>query len=140
MKIVINKCYGGFGLSPIAFKKWAERKGKTIYFFVADEADINKMVPIDIQSIEGKTYYAFDSPDMPERATEYNDFYAKHHVYDHDINREDTDLVAVVEELGEKASGHYAKLSVVEVPDGVDYKIEEYDGIEWIAEKHRTWG
>jgi hypothetical protein len=28
---------------------------------------------------------------------------------------------------------------VVEIPDGTDYEISEYDGNEHIAEKHRTW-
>jgi hypothetical protein len=38
------------------------------------------------------------------------------------------------------ASGELANLKVVEIPDGVKWKIEEYDGIEWVAEVHRTWG
>jgi hypothetical protein len=28
---------------------------------------------------------------------------------------------------------------VVEIPDGVEWEIAEYDGLEWVAEKHRTW-
>lgn len=48
-------------------------------------------------------------------------------------------LVTVVEELGEKAWGESARLKVVEIPDDVEWEIAEYDGIEWIAEKHRTW-
>jgi len=27
----------------------------------------------------------------------------------------------------------------VEVPDDVDWYVEEYDGLEHIAERHRTW-
>jgi hypothetical protein len=30
-------------------------------------------------------------------------------------------------------------LEIVEIPDDVEYTIEEYDGLEHIAEKHRTW-
>jgi hypothetical protein len=28
---------------------------------------------------------------------------------------------------------------VVEIPDGIEWSIQEYDGLEWVAEKHRTW-
>jgi len=28
---------------------------------------------------------------------------------------------------------------VVEIPDDIEFVIEEYDGIEWVAEKHRVW-
>jgi len=44
-----------------------------------------------------------------------------------------------VEELGEKANGQCADLKIVEIPDDVEYEIEEYDGVEWVAENHRTW-
>jgi hypothetical protein len=57
-----------------------------------------------------------------------------------DMPRHDPDLVAVVEEMGRLASGTCSHLKVVEIPDGIDYVIEEYDGMEWIAENHRTWG
>ncbi len=59
--------------------------------------------------------------------------------YMQDLKRDDPDLVAIVEELGEKASGRFAKLAVVEIPDDVEWGIEEYDGVEWVAEDHRTW-
>lgn len=44
------------------------------------------------------------------------------------------------EALGEAADGGCASLKVVEIPDGTDYEIGEYDGMEHVAEKHRTWG
>jgi hypothetical protein len=53
--------------------------------------------------------------------------------------RADPLLVRVVEELGEEANGSFAKLKVVEIPDGVDYQIDDYDGVESIHEKHRSW-
>lgn len=57
--------------------------------------------------------------------------------YDH--RRSDPDLVRVVEEMGEAANGRFARLRVVEVPDDVEWEIDEYDGTEHVAEKHRTW-
>lgn len=54
-------------------------------------------------------------------------------------NRADPALVQAVEELGNKAWGRYAELKVVEIPDGTNYEIKEYDGLEHVAEQHRTW-
>ena len=48
--------------------------------------------------------------------------------------------IQVVEELGEEANTPASKLKIVEIPDDVEWEIEEYDGIEWVAEKHRVWG
>lgn len=62
------------------------------------------------------------------------------HVYEHNIPRDDPDLVAVVEKLGERSWGRYAKLIVIEIPDDLLWQVEEYDGMEHISEQHRTWG
>ena len=59
--------------------------------------------------------------------------------YDRDIPRDDAVLIRVVEELGDAANGFAADLKIVDIPDDVDWEIEEYDGNEWVAEKHRTW-
>lgn len=104
MKIVINKCYGGFGLSRKALDMYAEKMGLN-----AGKWNANGSYYID------------------------GDF------YDREIPRDDSVLVSIVEELGRDASGGFADLHVIEIPDGVDWQIEEYDGIEWIAEVHRTW-
>ena len=53
--------------------------------------------------------------------------------------RDDPILIKVIEELGEDADGEYAALKIVEIPEGVRWQIEEYDGMEWVAEQHRTW-
>lgn len=59
--------------------------------------------------------------------------------WDADIPRDDPHLVDIVEEMGKDADGGYALLKIVEVPNDVDWYIEEYDGMEWVAEQHRTW-
>jgi putative intracellular protease/amidase len=56
-----------------------------------------------------------------------------------EIERDDPYLVEVVERLGKSASGTYARLKVVEIPDDVVWTIHDYDGLEWVAEAHRTW-
>lgn len=55
------------------------------------------------------------------------------------ITRDDPKLIAAVEELGLLASGPYAELHIIEIPDGVCWEIEEYDGAEWVSECHRRW-
>jgi hypothetical protein len=60
-------------------------------------------------------------------------------VWDNDIARDDPFLVQTVEQLGDAANGAYAELRIVEIPADVEWTVEEYDGSEWIAEKHRTW-
>jgi hypothetical protein len=57
-----------------------------------------------------------------------------------DIPRDDPILVQIVKEMGEESFGMHADLVIVEIPDGVDWEIDEYDGNESIHEKHRSWG
>ena len=58
---------------------------------------------------------------------------------DSKIDRNDPMLVQVVKQLGRAANGCGASLKVVKIPDDVEWQIEEYDGKEHIAEKHRIW-
>lgn len=55
------------------------------------------------------------------------------------FDRADPLLVQAVEALGAKADGEHAELRVVEIPDGISWELDEYDGIEHVAEEHRTW-
>ncbi|GAH32471.1 unnamed protein product [marine sediment metagenome] len=54
--------------------------------------------------------------------------------------RADPSLIAAIEAVGEdNAGGVHASLRVVEIPDGVEWDIDEYDGQETIHEVHRSW-
>jgi hypothetical protein len=75
---------------------------------------------------------------LAQRAA-HNAAYSRTVFHDRDIARDDPYLVAVVEELGDRANGRHAELKIVEIPAEVDWEITEYDGNEAIAEKHRTW-
>ena len=118
MKVVINRCYGGFGLSDLAFEKLLERKG------IAFECVENE------SRLMGNTYYAAGHANKPDRHIDCYDYYD---------NRCDPDLVAVVEEMGKAANGWAAELAVVDIPEGIEWHIGEYDGIEHVAENHRVW-
>jgi len=116
MKVLINGCFGGFGLSNAAFEKLLARKG------ISWEKQEGKFGGIDY----------FHAGHVGS-----ND----HYLYDRNLieNRADPDLIAIFEEMGHLANGGYSRLKIVEVPDDVEWTIDEYDGNEWVAEKHRTW-
>lgn len=59
--------------------------------------------------------------------------------YDRYIDRDDPYLIQTIRELGERANSRFCTLKIVEVPADVEWEIAEYDGLEWVAEKHRTW-
>lgn len=155
MKVVINACFGGFSLSPRAVKAYADRKGWPCFFF--DQPVKGQITRISDKEAFAKTglwgpraYRVATVEELPPsqdnwRALSLDERQASNKAWneisisDRDIERNDPDLVAVVETLGKLANGRCAELRVVEIPDGVEYEIEEYDGNEHIAERHRTW-
>lgn len=68
---------------------------------------------------------------------------SQHWYPDQDIPRDDPILIGIIKEIGEKAAGGtFAKLKIIEIPDDVPadgWIVQDYDGVEWVAEKHRTW-
>ena len=103
MKVVINRCFGGFSLSQAVYK------------------DLN--IPWDGYGFLNNKGLVIDDS------------------FDSDSYRADPRLIAAVEKVGvaEAGGGSCAALSIVEIPDGVDFCIHEHDGMESIHEKHRSW-
>lgn len=112
-KIVINVDFGGFSLSHEAIRRYAEIKGITIFSVETDSS----LIPYNYFTDEAHENYFWDN----------------------EIPRDDPALVQVVEELGEAANGNFASLHVCEIPEDVNWYIAEYDGLEHVAERHRTW-
>jgi hypothetical protein len=158
MKVVINACYGGFSLSPRAVKRLAELNGRECYFFTfqRNPLDFDIRIPATVEELELENdrigmWSAFDIPNPNEvigkafrGKDEFNERYKKHSLpNDGGVERNDPKLIQVIEELGAGhrtgASGPCADLRIVEIPDGTDYEIQEYDGLEHVAERHRTW-
>ena len=113
-RIVINRAYGGFSLSRAAILGYLELAG--IAYDLVPQADR------DTQNRLGDRIVV-NGVDFDE----------------HDIPRDDPALVATVRRLGRAAAGMYATLKIVEVPAGVAWTVQAYDGLEWVAEVHRTW-
>ena len=130
MKVILNKCFGGFDVSKEAYMLYAKKKGLTLYLYGSDYIDrkfIYKKVNDDNSIF--RHYFTKDIGDNVEISDED---YEKYCLYLREEHRGDPVLIEVVEELGEKASGRYGNLKVVEIPDNSFYKIDEYDGIETI--------
>ena len=86
-KIVINRCFGGFGLTDLVLNAYRLKTGK-----------------------------------------------------EWDGDRTDPELIKIIEQFGSASSSdEYAEIKIVEIPDGVKWRIEEYDGCESIHEVHRVW-
>lgn len=142
MKIVINNQYGGFGLSTLAIREFLKLKGKEAHFYGMDYSD-RKFHYTKIENPNKDSLFMdcftkdfgekFNSEEIPEQEWKKHNFSVK------SIDRTDKDLIEIVERLGEKANTRCATLKIIEIPDDIDYEIEEYDGNEWVAEKHRTW-
>ena len=143
MKVVINECYGGFGLSKEACQRYFDLKGQQVWIEVDKKFSALDMFTVWLVSPEkrleikeGEAYYKMSR----DERTDYNWKYSQQIWYQGDnLTRNDPILVQVVEEMGDKASGRCAKLAIVEIPDDVNWIVEEHDGMEWVAEKHRTW-
>lgn len=128
MKVVINNCYGGFSISNFAHKELLRRKGKDCYFYewgfnngyhrIDDDPDKHFSVMVSTKDY-GKHTNKIDSEHIIP--------------YHNEKFRTDSDLIAMIEEFGsEKCSGRCAELEIVNIPSGSYYRIEEYDGLEYV--------
>lgn len=141
MRVVINSCYGGFGLSKEAYIRYGELKGTPVW--IEEDVKFKSLGIFTVWTCPPEERPAnreddFYTMSMEERK-EYNESYRNNSISAYDIKRNDPVLVQVVKELGEKANGRHAQLTIVDIPDDVQFEIEEYDGKEWVAEVHRTW-
>jgi len=131
-KIVINSCFGGFGLSHRAVMRYAELKGVNLYPYIDD---ISKRVFKEKATLDNPSILIHYSTKPVSNENDLN----KNYWTDRHIPRNDICLIQVIEELKEEASGKHTKLRIVEIPDKISWVIEEYDGNEHIAEKHKVW-
>lgn len=134
MKIAINKCYGGFGLSEAAYERLIEL-GVPVRAYIKEKPNKKGLY---VPNTKNKGEVIFDNELVPP--SERIGYCGRYWETWTRSDRTNPLVIQVIEELGDKASGPHAKLRVVEIPDDVDYEIDEYDGIEHIAERHATWG
>lgn len=134
MKIVINARFGGFSLSYEGVMLYAKLKGIKLYAF--HNPDIKDWHKYERWDGEGEIPFCVHYNKLPKWSGKDHE---KNCFSDRDIERDDPALIEVVEKLGDKASGKCAELKIVEIPDGTDWVIDEYDGNEHIDEVHKSW-
>jgi hypothetical protein len=132
-KVVYNACYGGFSLSREACKRYWELQGKEVWIeehpkYPSVDMFTVLLVPPEERLKQPENWHSLT---MKERLA-FSEQYNKQTWYNRDVSRHDPILVQVVEELGEKANGMCAKLSIDEVSG--PYRIDEYDGNETVVE------
>jgi hypothetical protein len=128
--VAINACFGGFGLSPAALRRCYELGAAGLEQFEPKKYFIGDWQTQLAAMKAGKGYSSAIVIETPrgDRVVSWND-----------DNRTDPVLIAVIRELGAAANGECAELKLVEIPAGVKYTVEYYDGVEHIAEEHQTW-
>ena len=122
MEIVVNRDYGGFGISDEAYEKLIEWG-----------------VPVVDKDAEGCGQNEMIFRHSDEYVEKFGTLTGRY--FDDFLNKDRTNplLIKVIKELGDKANDRFASLEIVEIPDGIEYTIDEYDGWEKIHEAHRSW-
>ena len=134
-EVVINSCYGGFGLSPKAIKRYLELKGKECFVYLNN---VKLETDEKIENNKNRMFLEYYTKDFGEIVA-YTGNIKEFRFSVYDLDREDKDLIRVIKELGTKADGTFSKLKIIEIPEDIEYTIEEYDGLESIEERHRSW-
>ena len=126
MKIIINKCYGGFGLSMKAIREYYKLKGKEVFFYIQTEYENKKLGKKDeykkidmnneiLDELEDKKEISLnhfiiskkDYGNTTEKIENKNYIYLSGY---EDKVRIDKDMIKVVKKLGSKeASGEFAE-------------------------------
>lgn len=124
-KIAYNGCHGGFGLSHKGAKRYAELKGITLYPFMnVPGGKFNEyFLASDDDAASGMFVMYFTVPEM-----DWNKDWSSR-----DLERDDEALIKVIEEMGSEADGFAASLRIAELDSGTPYRIDEYDGLEWVS-------
>ena len=113
MKVVINRCFGGFGLSD-----------------KAAEACVALGMTVRREDEDGWADFVRGGKLGIRCEREHDKAF-----------RCDPRVVQTVEALGDEASGSFALLKVVEIPFDTTkgWEIHDHDGMETIEEHHMVW-
>lgn len=126
IEVVINNDWGHFALSDEVFARLIELGWTT------NPTDDLAIIEVAHDNIKEGKYSVAVGP--PKYTFVSRDIYSKPEL------RSDPRLVQAVKELGSEANGYGADLKIIEIPANIKWHVcGTSDGIEWIAEDHRTW-
>ena len=137
MKVILNKCYGGFGVSPKVYELYAKAIGKKAHFYNLNVGQFS--VYCYMKTDEPTFFSSCLLKDYGDIVQENEIDWAKESLHIDGSYREDKKLIEIVEKLGEEANSPFSNLKVVEIPDDIKYVIDDYDGIETLHEDVKTW-
>lgn len=135
-KVILNKSYGGFGISRMGYELYAKKKNLDLYMYETEfkgEHCFYKKTDNDALFTQYFTKDFGDNVDISEED------YKNYNLYLDKGYREDPILIEVIEELKEKANSNFSDLKIVEIPDDLDYVIDDYDGLETLHQRVQEW-
>ena len=137
MKVILNKCFGGFCVSQEAYELYAKKKGIEIFSY--DFRCENSKPTYRKTNAGSSIFNATFTKDFGDYIEMSDDDFDKYCLNLNESHREDPVLIEVVEELGKRANSRFSELVVVDIPDGMEYEIDDYDGIETLHQKVEKW-
>lgn len=135
-KVILNKCFGGFGVSKEAYELYAKKKGIDVFHYT--QANLKNEI-YTYATDDNRSFDFYFTKDFGDNVYISNEDFKKYFLNLNEDFREDKTLIEVVEELGEKTNAFYSNLKIVEIPDDLDYIIDNYDGIETLHQKVKEW-
>ncbi len=136
-KVILNKCFGGFGVSKKAYELYTKKKGLNLFCYECDIKDYRNH--IYKYAKDDNLFNHYFTKDFGDNVQISNEDYEKYSLYLDTRYREDPILIEVIEELGEEANNKYSQLKIVEIPDNLNYTIDDYDGIETLHQEVQEW-
>ncbi len=134
--MILNKCFGGFVVSGKCYDLYAKKKGIVLHKYLPEE-DGDDFVKVTGERKEVFTRYT--TKDYGDRV-KVEKFDWRTCIQLDGAYRTDGALIECIEELGDEASVEgFSELRIVEVPDDLNYVVDEYDGLETLHEAVRTW-
>jgi len=155
MKVIINTCFGGFSISALCLWDLIKQKDKGVSISKWKEDNVcnpdrfqNHILNAYGENIAlPKGWYVNfligsfikltgKSHDLiGQRNTSLT---GKYHCWKGE--RTSPALIKLIETKGaDWCGGPYTKFKIVKIPDGIEYEISDYYGMEAVHEKHRVW-